>query len=67
MKKEQTEEETAKDKKMEDETEVEKCTAKTLYGKLETNIPINKTVRPRSQFPHSCICERFIYSQITDT
>jgi hypothetical protein len=65
MEKEQTEEETAEDEKMEDETEVEKCTAKTLHRKLETNIPINKTVRPRPNF-RSCICERIIYSQITD-
>jgi hypothetical protein len=34
----------------------------TLYRKFETNVPINETARPRSQFPHSCICERFIYS-----
>jgi|LakMenE01Jun11ns_1017448.scaffolds.fasta_scaffold8304736_1 hypothetical protein len=31
---EQTEEVTAKDEKMEDETEVEKWTTKTLYGKF---------------------------------
>jgi hypothetical protein len=32
--------------------------AKTLYRKFETNIPRNETARPRSQFPHSCLCER---------
>jgi hypothetical protein len=37
------------------------CTAKTLYRKFETNIPRNETARPRFQFPHSCICERFVY------
>jgi hypothetical protein len=26
-------------------------------------IPRNETARPRSQFLHSCICERCIYSQ----
>jgi hypothetical protein len=31
---EQSEEETAEDDKIEDETEVEKWTAKTLYGKF---------------------------------
>ena len=38
---------------------------KTLYQKLEKNIPRNETARarPSSQFLHSCICERFIYSQ----
>ncbi len=39
------------------------CTAKTLYRKLETNIPRKETARPRSQFLHSYIYERFIYSQ----
>ncbi len=28
---------------------------------METNIPRNKTARPRSQSLHSCICERFVY------
>ncbi len=26
-------------------------------------IPRNETARPRSQFLHSCVCERFVYSQ----
>ncbi len=26
-------------------------------------IPRNETARPRSQFLHSCICERFLYCQ----
>ncbi len=39
----------------------------THYRKLETNIPRNETMRPRSQFPHSCICERFIYSHDRST
>jgi hypothetical protein len=34
----------------------------TLNQKIETNIPRNETARPRSQFLHSCIGERFIYS-----
>jgi hypothetical protein len=37
-------------------------TAKTLYRKFETNIPRKGTARLRSQFLHSCFCERFIYS-----
>jgi hypothetical protein len=36
-------------------------TAKTPYQKFETNIPRHETARPRSQFPHSCNYERFIY------
>ncbi len=36
--------------------------AKTQYWKFETNIPRKGTARPQSQFPHSCVCERFIYS-----
>jgi hypothetical protein len=30
------------------------CTANELYRKFKTNIPRNETVRPRSQFSHSC-------------
>jgi hypothetical protein len=30
--------------------------------KLETNIPRKGIVWPQSQFPHSCVCKRFIYS-----
>ncbi len=33
-----------------------------MYQKIETNISRNETARPRSQFPHSCFSERFIYS-----
>jgi hypothetical protein len=39
------------------------CTAKTQYQKFKTNIPRKGIARPQSQFPHSCVCERFIYSQ----
>jgi hypothetical protein len=38
------------------------CTAKNQYRKCETNIPRKVIARPQSQFPHSCICKRFIYS-----
>ncbi len=38
------------------------CTAKNQYRKFETNVPRKGIARPRSQFPHSCVCERFIYS-----
>jgi hypothetical protein len=34
----------------------------TATAKSETNIPRNETTRHRYQFPHSCICEIFIYS-----
>ncbi len=37
-------------------------TTKTLYRKFETNIPRKGIARPQSQFLHSCVCERFIYS-----
>ncbi len=30
--------------------------------KFETNISRKGIVLPQSQFPHSCVCERFIYS-----
>ncbi len=36
-------------------------TAKRLYRKFETNIPINETAQTRSQFLNSCFGERFIY------
>ncbi len=35
------------------------CTAKNHYRKFETHIP-RKGIE--SQFPHSCVCERLIYS-----
>jgi hypothetical protein len=34
-------------------------TTKTQYRKFETNIPRKGIELPQSQFPHSCICERF--------
>jgi hypothetical protein len=40
----------------------ERSSAKTQYRKFETNIPRNGIAGPQSQFPHSCLCERFIYS-----
>ncbi len=42
---------------------VSSYTAKTQYRKFETNIPRKGISRPQSQFPHSCVCERFKYSQ----
>jgi hypothetical protein len=38
------------------------CTAKTKCRKFETNIPRKGISGPQSQFPHSCVCERIIYS-----
>ncbi len=37
-------------------------TAKTKYRNFETNIPRKGISGSQSQFPHSCICERFLYS-----
>jgi hypothetical protein len=34
----------------------------TAIRKFKTNIPKKGITRPQSQFPHSCVCERFIYS-----
>ncbi len=40
----------------------ESCTAKTKCRKFETNIPRKGISGPQCQFPHSCVCERIIYS-----
>jgi hypothetical protein len=42
------------------------CTAMTKYRNLdlETNIPRKGILGSQSQFPHSCICEWFIYSHL---
>ncbi len=37
-------------------------TAKNKYRKFEKNIPRKGIAGPQSQFPHSFVCERFIYS-----
>ncbi len=39
----------------------------TLLRRSDLCIPRNETARPHSQFPHSCICDRFIYSQDRST
>ena len=36
-------------------------TLKRNNTKFEINIPRKGIARPQSQFPHSCVCERFIY------
>ncbi len=38
------------------------CTAKNQYRKLETDITRKGIARTQSQFPHSFVCQRFIYS-----
>jgi hypothetical protein len=38
------------------------CTAKTKFRKFETNIPGKGISGSQFQFPHSCVCERIIYS-----
>jgi hypothetical protein len=42
--------------------QIRPCTAKKKYRNFETNIPRKGISGPQSQFPHSCVCERFIYS-----
>ncbi len=37
-------------------------TTKNQYRKFETNIPRKGIAKPQSQFSHSCVCERFMYS-----
>jgi hypothetical protein len=37
-------------------------TTKTKCRKFETNIPRKEISGPQSEFPHSCVCERIIYS-----
>jgi len=37
-------------------------TAKKKCRKFEANIPRKGISGPQSQFPHSCVCERIIYS-----
>jgi hypothetical protein len=41
---------------------IKSCTAKEKCRKLEANIPRKGISGPQSQFPHSCVCEQFIYS-----
>ncbi len=43
------------------------CTARTQYRKFGKKIPRKGIVRSQYQFPHSCVCERFIYSQDRST
>jgi hypothetical protein len=38
--------------------------AKGQYWKFEKHIPRKGIARPQSQFPHSCVCELFIYSHV---
>jgi hypothetical protein len=38
--------------------QVQHC--KDTISKIQNNIPRKGIVRPQSQFPHSCVCERFI-------
>jgi hypothetical protein len=37
-------------------------TAKNQYRNFKTNIPRIGIARPQSQFPYSCVCERYIFS-----
>ncbi len=40
---------------------------RALQRKSHLCVPFRGSARPRSQFPHSCVCERFIYSQDRST
>ncbi len=42
------------------------CTLHTT-NKIRFMYPGNETARPHSQFPHLCICERFIFSHDRST
>ncbi len=42
-------------------------TVHTLQGKFHLCIPFLGIAGPQSQFPHSCVCEPFIYSQDRST
>ncbi len=48
---------------MQGRTQESICIMYTLQGKSHLSISYLGIVRPQSQFPHSCVCERFIYSQ----
>ncbi len=43
-------------------TNIERITGPTLQGKSHLYIPLGGIAQPQSQFLHSCVCERFIYS-----
>ncbi len=43
------------------------CMKHTLQRKSHLCFPFLGIVRAQSQFPHSCVCERFIYSQDRST
>jgi hypothetical protein len=43
-------------------TKVQYNIAKNQFRKFETNNPRKGITLPQSQFPHSCVCERLIYS-----
>jgi hypothetical protein len=43
------------------------CTSVALQRNFGLYIPRKGTARPQSQLPHSCVCERFIYSHDRST
>jgi hypothetical protein len=43
------------------------CTFTTLQRKLHLYIPFLGIAPPQYQFPHLCVCERFIYSHDQST
>jgi len=44
-----------------DRTNIERITGPTLQGKSHLCIPFLGIAQHQSQFPHSCVCERFTY------
>jgi hypothetical protein len=43
------------------------CFLHALQRNFDLFIPRKGTARPQSQFPHSCVCERFIYTPTIGT
>ncbi len=47
--------------------ETQSDTMQTMQRNFDLCIPRKGTARPQSQFPHSCVCEQFIYSHDRST
>jgi hypothetical protein len=46
---------------------IQNLSSATLQQQFRLYIPVLGIARPQPQFPHSCVCERFIYSQDRST
>jgi hypothetical protein len=47
--------------------ETQKDTMQKLQRNFDLCVPRKGTARPQPQFPHSCVCEQFIYSHDRST